>query len=265
MITLNWSGFASNISFLGRTWIHDEIAWFNWSASGFRVRFTGKTLTADIVSREDERVSPYQPGKALHRPVIGVRIDGGAEIVRRTKLTVNSQCVTLFDGPFGEHTVEVRKLSENVMGKCGLTALKTDGCFLPPPAKKAAQLEVVGDSITCGYGIESAEPGFRTEDENALAVYGFLAAEELGMEYSAVCVSGCSVEDPVWLPYLKNRGMLHLYAYTDAPMERALQNPDNDPWDLTRSLLRALGFDDGPETWDFEANPQQGHRCQSRC
>ena len=210
----------------------------NWSAAGFRVRFTGKTLKARFTVRKEQMVAPFPTEPVLLSPVIGVRLDGAAEIAQRTKLAEDTQWVTLYDGEAGEHTVEVRKLSENVMGKCGLAALETDGEFLAPPVKKKLQLELVGDSITCGYGNEASGDGFRTEDENALAAYGFLAAEELGMEYSAVCVSGCGVDDPVWLPGMENRGMLAMYAYTDMPMERAMKK-------------------ESPAKWDFASNPSK--------
>ena len=215
--------FDRTVTALGRTLIGENgVLWFNWPAAGFRLRFTGKTLKARFAARQDSMLAPFETTPLLLDPVIGVRLEGNSEIVLRRKLTEADQWVTLYDGEVCEHLLEVRKLSENIMGKCGVMEVETDGEFLPAPPKKAALLEVVGDSITCGYGNETDKPGFRTEDENGLAAYGFLAAEELGMEYSAVSVSGCGVADPVWLPGMENRGMLTMYAYADAPLERSL-------------------------------------------
>lgn len=238
MRALHITDFAANVSFLGRTWSDGESVWMNWSAAGFRVRFSGKTLKARFAVRKEQMVAPFPTEPVLLSPVIGVRRNGSTELMQRTKLEEDGQWVTLYDGEAGEHAVEVRKLSENVMGKCGLTELATDGEFLAPPEKKPVQLELVGDSITCGYGNEASGDGFRTEDENALAAYGFLAAEELGMEYSAVCVSGCGAADPVWLPGMENRGMLTMYAFADAPMDRALKS-------------------ETPAKWDFASNPSK--------
>ncbi len=223
MKTLKISDFGTYLTLLGRSWQDDKgTLWFNWSAAGFRVRFSGAKLKAKLIARKDTMVAPFETEPLLLSPVVGVRLERSGELAMRQKLTETEQWVTLYDGEAGEHLVELRKLSENVMGKCGVAELETDGEFLPAPGKKPLQLELVGDSITCGYGNETDKPGFRTEDENALAAYGFLAAEELGMEYSAVSVSGCGAADPVWLPNMENRGMLSMYAYADAPMERSL-------------------------------------------
>lgn len=143
------------------------------------------------------------------------------------------------------------KLSENVMGKAAVAAVETDGEFLPPPPAKALRIEVAGDSITCGYGNETSEPGFRTEDENGAAAYGALAARALDAEYSAVSVSGCSVADPAWLPGMENRGMETMYAYTDAPVERSLGVEPLSRWDFAANrndaVVLNLGTNDANE------------------
>lgn len=251
MKTLKIEDFGAHLTLLGRNWTDGSgTLWFNWSAAGFRLRFAGKTLKARLIARQDKMVAPFETDPLTLDPVIGVRSEGGSELALRKKLTEPEQWVTLFDGEAGEHLIEVRKLSENVMGKCGLAELETDGEFLPAPARKALQLEVVGDSITCGYGNEADKPGFRTEDENGLAAYGFLAAEELGMEYSAVSVSGCGVADPKWLPNMENRGMLTMYAYADAPMERSFGALQTE-WDFaanpSRVIVINLGTNDANE------------------
>lgn len=245
--------FDGVVAFEGRSWTDAEksTVWFNWSAAGFRVRFTGKTLKARFAVREEKLIAPFQQETVMLLPVVGVRVDGTQELAQRVKLETPEQWVTLFDGDAGEHTAEVLKLSENVMGKCGLMALETDGEFLAPCTEKRPLLEVVGDSITCGYGNETAEAGFRTEDENALAAYGYLAAQELGWDFSTICVSGCAVADSAWMPGMDNRGMLTMYAYADAPMDRALKNAEMKPWDFAghpaRVVVINLGTNDANE------------------
>lgn len=247
MITLKKADFGSGVRFSGRTWSGADAVWFNWSASGFQLRFRGRRVRALLCARQDAMTAPFQTEPVMLSPVVGLRMDTDPEITRRWKLTEETQWVTLFEGENGTHALELRKLSENVMGKCGLLELEVDGDLLPPPEGKAL-LEVVGDSITCGYGNETSEAGFRTEDENALAAYGFLAAEELGMDYSAISVSGCGAADPVWLPDMENRGMLPMYAYADAPMERELKVENLTPWDFgahpARVIVINLGTND---------------------
>ncbi len=242
--------FTGSVAFSGRTWADEAAVWFNWSASGFRVRFRGTMLKAHFAVKDEEFAAPFVQEKVMLSPVVGVRLDGAGEIGQRAKLAAPEQWLTLFEGEAGEHTAEVWKLSENVMGKCGLMALETDGEFLPAAPEQRALLEVVGDSITCGYGNEATEPGFRTEDENALAAYGFLAAEELGMAYSSISVSGCAVADSKWMP-MENRGMLSMYAYTDAPMDRGRKNAAMQEWDFAahpaKVVVINLGTNDANE------------------
>jgi hypothetical protein len=112
---------------------------------------------------------PVLPVETLEYPCIGVRNEASGRngFLARLKLTEPDSWQTLFEGAEDEHAVSVVKLSENARGKAGLCALETDGEFLPPVERRPPlRIEVVGDSISCGYGNESSEPGFRTEEEN---------------------------------------------------------------------------------------------------
>jgi hypothetical protein len=150
-------------------------------------------------------VMPIFQIDTMEYPCIGIRDESqpGEGYLSRPLLEERDAAYTLFDGAEGEHTISVIKLSENSRGKSGLMELETDGEFLPPEeVKPSLYIEVVGDSISCGYGNESTEPGFRTQEENGERAYGALAAKELKADYSCIAVSGCSVAAPTWLPGL---------------------------------------------------------------
>ncbi len=205
--------------------------WFNWTGAGFTIRFSGTYLKAGLYCLPEEMTAPFPHDYILMYPVVGVHADGGKLV--RFKLEEGEQKLTLFSGEVGDHVVTLRKLSENVMGKCALLSLETDGSFLEPEKREKLRIEFVGDSITCGYGNEAEDPmGLRTEEENAEATYGFLTAQALDAEYSAICVSGCGVSDPVVYPDMENRGMDTMYAFTDAPYERAFGHAEMQPWDF---------------------------------
>ncbi len=206
--------------------------WINWSCAGCTVRFRGSRLRARFLAVQEEMMAPFETQALMLDPVVAALADGSEEFCLRQKVTEPEAWITLFEGEDGEHSLRITKLSENVMGKLGIAELETDGEFLPPAEEKKLRIEVVGDSITCGYGNETSQPGFRTEDENGEIAYGALAAKALGAEYSAVSVSGCSAAEPVWLPHMQNRGMLSMYAYTDAPMERLLGGQPATRWDF---------------------------------
>lgn len=248
---LEFSRLKDNLRFLGRTYEDSErdAIWFNWSLSGFALRFRGSELRAHFIALSEEMTAPFEHEPVLLSPVIGSHVDGSEN--RRFKLDNPRQWLTLFSGEDGEHSIEIRKLSENVMGKCALCALETDGVFLPPPPPPRLHIEFVGDSITCAYGVEATEPGFRTEDENSGLGYSYLAAKALGADYSALCVTGCGVNEPECFPHMQNRGMLSMYAHTDAPLERLWGKGELNPWDFpahpSDAIVINLGTNDANE------------------
>jgi lysophospholipase L1-like esterase len=69
------------------------------------------------------------------------------------------------------------------------------GQLLPPPPEPNRRLEVIGDSITCGYGNEGDSPtcGFSAATENHYLTYGAIAARALGAELVTVAWSGKGV------------------------------------------------------------------------
>ena len=233
MQKISFPEFDNRLTTHGRCYSGCKAAlWFNWTCSGFSVSFKGSSLKASLVAVSQPMTAPFPHDEVILSPVIAIHTDGGPQ--RKYKLCNDEEIVELYSGDFGEHTVTVRKLSENVMGKCGVCFLETDGEFLTAPEKPTVSIELVGDSITCGYGNESTEDGLRTEEENGEKAYGFLAAEALGAEYSSVCVTGCNVTESPFFP-LENRGMDTMYPFTDAPMDRYLGNSTYEPYDFDSS------------------------------
>jgi lysophospholipase L1-like esterase len=69
------------------------------------------------------------------------------------------------------------------------------GTLLAPPPAPERRLEIVGDSITCGYGNEGADENctFSPETENHYLSYGAIAARNLGAELNTIAWSGKGV------------------------------------------------------------------------
>jgi lysophospholipase L1-like esterase len=102
----------------------------------------------------------------------------------------------------GLHTVEILKRTESSVGHTALVALEVHGEPRAPPARPGLRMELVGDSITCGYGTEVAlipdspswrAPTFTSKNENPTRSYGWLTARNLGAELVNVCYSGHGV------------------------------------------------------------------------
>ncbi len=130
----------------------------------------------------------------------------------------------------GLHTVEVVKATEGNIGNVSFKnfVLPDDGKSLPWPKPESRRIEFVGDSITCGYGIEADGPKgkFVPETENFSDTYAAHAIKALGADYLIVARSGI--------------GMLRNY---DGP---ATGSTDNMPAIYDQTLLRGA-----TSKWDF--------------
>ena len=89
------------------------------------------------------------------------------------------------------HTLECYRRTEPMVGTTTCVALHVEGdadCDLLPPRLKSRRIEVVGDSISCGYGNEADDPElpFSADTENHYMSYGALVARELEAELRLV-------------------------------------------------------------------------------
>lgn len=95
--------------------------------------------------------------------------------------------------PEGAHTVRLVKATEAFVGTSQIFGfqLNAGSKLLPLPAP-AHRLEVIGDSISAGYGNEAAakEEHFSSKTENADLTYGAVAARKLGADYFCEAWSG---------------------------------------------------------------------------
>ena len=71
-----------------------------------------------------------------------------------------------------------------------------EGCrLLPPPALPARKIEFIGDSMTCGYGVETTDEkeDFSDETENHYYTYAALTARALKAQHVVVARSGIGI------------------------------------------------------------------------
>lgn len=145
-----------------------------WSGAGavFRFAGTGASVTLDDAGR-----------------YFTVVVDGAVQPTLAT--TPGEQTYPLAAGlPDGEHTIELYRRTEGSFGPTVLLGVDIDGELLaPPPVTR--RIEIIGDSITAGYGNEGNDPcSFSAETENHYITYGSIAARNLGAELHAVAWSG---------------------------------------------------------------------------
>ena len=224
----------------GRTWLEKNgPLWFNWTCSGFTIRFTGSVLRAVIRSVENQMPAfPGFPENPIEYPCVGVVGEDGETLERRYECREKEDTYELFSGDAGEHLLRLVKLSEGSRGQAGLVMLETDGEILPADLpEKALKIEFVGDSITCGYGNEcpNRDDHFNPNEENGWMTYGAIAARNIGAEFNMISYSGISTALPEHSRFpMRLPSMEELYAYTD------------------REVQEKFGLE--PEAWDFAAN-----------
>lgn len=207
---------AKDLKWYGRYTDIDGIRYFDYSASGFEFCFTGKKAVATILS-DPELFDEGTKG------VIGVYVtelsaadeykgesfweNFPEDLSKRFVLTEKETECVLFESDV-EKTVLIRvlKLSEVNFGCAGFKSLQIDGKLNKASALsagaeagsgvcKSPKIEIIGDSITCGYGVEGIfeKDVFTTKQERADKAYAFLTAKALGAEFNLVSWSGIGI------------------------------------------------------------------------
>ena len=179
-------GMKEQIKTLGHIVDDGEQVWLISSAAeaGFRVRGATRAL---LKLRADDSVT--DPGKEPLLPRFEVRLDG--KKILDARLTAKDAAVTVFEGN-EKRDAEIRLIKLNEGNSFfALREIVTDGETEPLP-EKPLKMEFIGDSITCGYGVEgkSEAETFTTATENAAKAYAFLTAEALNADAVLTCYSG---------------------------------------------------------------------------
>ncbi|KAJ0424728.1 SGNH hydrolase-type esterase domain-containing protein [Aspergillus carlsbadensis] len=166
---------ASRIRYLGR--VNPATKELTWPGTGVAFTFTGTSATIDLDS-------------VTGANSLELTIDNGEPVVLLDVVSSTGSISTpsgLSDGP---HTVELRKRSEAYFGTITIGTISTDGTLLSSPAP-ARKIELIGDSITVGYGLDGVNPCTNTAAlENNPKTYAALAAKAVGADYSVIAWSG---------------------------------------------------------------------------
>ncbi len=141
----------------GMLWLMSSLSEIGFEVSG--------AAEVKLALKADDTVS--DPTRLDLRPRYAVHVDG--ERVLDTRMTEDTETVTVLqDAARGTHTVRLVKLSECTQSLMAVRGIITDGTVAPLP-EAGRRIEFIGDSITCGYGVEESDPekGFTTATENA--------------------------------------------------------------------------------------------------
>lgn len=172
----------------GRTPVVDGKLTMYWTNSGFSFRFYGTGVKA--------RLTPSSTNPTYYG-YLKVFIDG--KFSPHATVCVNKAgTFTLAEGlPEGEHTIEVRKRNEAIYGDSATIALEHlevigGGFCKTAPKEPSLTIEVIGDSITGGFGnmVSDNSGNFTTATQDGTRTYAALAARALGANASVLSRSG---------------------------------------------------------------------------
>jgi len=250
-----------NVKPLGRTWeIQDEGLLLAFSGAGAEFAFSGTSCEVKICG--DCRAA--DPQAANDHARIAIFLDGERTVDAMLTDDMNAFFIT---AEAGEHVVRVVKLSETAMSVCLLHSICAEN--IRPTAQKAHLVEFVGDSITCGYGVDDEDPEhpFTTATEDVTRAYAYKAAQLLDADYSMASISGYGIisgytataEERVTaqlLPAYYEKLGFSYGAYHDV-------QPQDIGWDFTRRqpdlVVVNLGTND--DSYCLDHADRQAHYC----
>lgn len=226
----------------GRYLDYKGIRYFDYSSSGFCFVMKGKKAAAKIISDSDKWDDNT-------KGILGVFVTESEdtswksfpeEPAKIIVLDKNENDCVLFESE-NEKTVCIRvlKLSEAAFGYAGFKNLEIEGELLKESHSPIGNknLEIIGDSITCGYGVEGewGKDVFTTKKERSDKSYSFLIAKKLNANLQCCSWSGIGITsnyvDPETINLPDTKWLMPaLWPYTD------------------KSLSLRLGIE--PEVWD---------------
>ena len=244
----------------GRTTWQDDVLYLGYSASFMEFSFKGTRAEAEFVT---DRLDWPE----IHRAQVAVFVNGEGTPVLRFPLKKERERFVLFESDKAtDVTLRIMKYSEAAFNALGIAAVEVEGEFLPPPADKSKKIEIIGDSITCGYGIEGVVDvdTFTTAQENPWNAYACRVARTLDADFSLISWSGNGIISH-WIPEDVNEArneealMPELYPYEDysADLRRGKKYADFIRRDFSsyqpQLIIINLGTNDGSYTRNIPA------------
>jgi lysophospholipase L1-like esterase len=205
---------------------------FTWSGSAVRTRIDGTGL----------QVTLDAPAGIWFE----VEVDGAS--IGSFPTSGGVATYTVVEGlPPGEHAIELVRRNEGFYGGTTVVDVVPMGIFVPTPPRDR-RIELIGDSLTAGYGVLDLEPcDFSAATESAYAAYGGVAARALGADAHMIAFSGKGV--------VQNYG-----GDTSEPMPvlwpRTLTGDASLAWDFSRYQPQVVVLNLG--TNDFSAPIDDG-------
>lgn len=176
----------SRVTFVGRAIENNESLTFDFPATYFRVAFIGNTLSMRVSDSKRDYYAIFLDIPTSAEPTRIVEVKGNDTIVQLVLPT------DVKKSKVKEHHVVIQKRTEAGCGKTTVHEFITDGKFVQATPFKERQIEFIGDSYTCGYGVDalSRRDPFTDETENASRTYASIVSRYFDADYMAIAHSG---------------------------------------------------------------------------
>ena len=206
VILLSFNAFAeimpasdSRVTYVGRTLVEGNDVSFDWTGVYFRIAFTGKSLSMRV---SDTKWDATPEMAATRHNYFNVWIDApmSAEPHRIIEVASLDTIIELIDPAYlkaskiKEHKVIVQKRTEGEQGKTTVHEFITDakGVFHQAEPIRKRQLEFIGASYDCGYGVDDTcrLAKFTPETENASRSFPAIISRYFDADYVVIAHSG---------------------------------------------------------------------------
>lgn len=241
------------------TYCSITLAGDNMAATSGRARFAayvdGERVLDEMISEKEMTFEIFAPGESEvgYTAESGIGAQGETEIMSVEPGTEPK-----------EVTVTLVKLSEALHSTVGIKSIDVvSRGDIRPTAEKDLKIEFIGDSLTCGYGVddEISSHHFSTTTEDATKAFAYKTAQMLDADYSLVSYSGFGIVSG----YTSVKGV-KAGDYTVPDMYETLAYSSGSyngyrvmdtPWDFSRFqpdiVVIALGANDQTYTGSSEA------------
>jgi lysophospholipase L1-like esterase len=181
----------SRITYVGRTLQEGNDVSFDWTGVYFRIAFSGERLAIKVSDTHRNYYNVWIDAPMSDEPHQIITVEGTdtiIELINPAYLKRSRSSV---------HEVIVQKRTEGEQGKTTIHEIITssNGKFMQAEPLRARQMEFIGASYDCGYGVDevSHTAPFKPETENSSRCFPAILARYFGADHVVIAHSGMGV------------------------------------------------------------------------
>ena len=182
---------SKNVKYLGRTRLFGDTLFLSLSGSGIEFEYTGKGPDITFIGGGASEVPDNEGNYAR----VAIYVDG----IRQQDFQIDKKVISVHiavNSGEKKSIIRIIKLSECAMSLVGIKPFEiADGETVKPTPQKDIKIEFIGDSITCGYGIDDPDPmhNFKTSTEDVTKAFAYKSASSVNADYSMFSISGYGI------------------------------------------------------------------------